>query len=57
MPAFTARLESMGVAPEAQGELLADNAEVRAKSAATAFYVVAGLAVVALATTFPKQTS
>lgn len=47
----------MGVAPEAQGELLADNAEVRAKSAATAFYVVAGLAVVALATTFPKQTS
>ena len=55
--AFTARLESMGVAPEAQGELLADNAEVRAKSAATAFYVVAGLAVVALATTFPKQTS
>ena len=55
--AFTARLESMGVAPEAQGELLADNAEVRAKSAATAFYVVAGLAVAALATTFPKQTT
>lgn len=55
--AFTARLESMGVAPEAQGELLADNAEVRAKSVATAFYVVAGLAVAALATTFPKQTT
>lgn len=55
--AFMARLESMGVASEAQGELLADNAEVRAKSAATAFYVVAGLAVAALATTFPKQAS
>ena len=46
----------MGVAPESQGELLTDNAEVRANSAATAFYVVAGLAVAALATTFPKQS-
>lgn len=55
--AFTARLESMNVALEVQGELLEDNAEVRANSAATAFYVVAGLAVAALATTFPKQTS
>ena len=55
--AFTARLESMDVALEAQGELLADNAEVRANSAATAFYVVAGLATAALATTFPKQSA
>lgn len=55
--AFTARLESMDVALEAQGELLADNSEVRANSAATAFYVVAGLATAALATTFPKQSA
>ena len=55
--AFTARLESMDVALEAQGELMADNAEVRANSAATAFYVVAGLATAALATTFPKQSA
>lgn len=54
--AFDARLESLGVTDGgARAELVADNAAVRADSAGAAFEVVAGLAVAALLTTFPRE--
>lgn len=54
--AFAARLDAAGVADEAaRTELAAANAGVRADSAATAFYVVAGLSLAALLTTAPHR--